>query len=156
MSTAPFKLHTSNLELDRVPLGKISKVLLLLLSCYSPRHPFMSYTRFHWQPEPSTESLLTAMDSMNMNGDGNSAGVYLERLEGFRRSDAARDDMVTELVNKLSHLEAKFNEKCDDYNNEVESRRMWQAKASANERAVTSMKQASVKMKLLQISSAIH
>ncbi|GAB7358130.1 hypothetical protein MBLNU230_g0288t1 [Neophaeotheca triangularis] len=92
------------------------------------------------------QHLSAMMNSMGLNGaeaNGSSSGGYLEKLEGFRRSDAARDEMVTELVNKLSHLEARYNEKCDDYNNEVESRRMWQAKASANERAVTSLKQAS-------------
>lgn len=117
----------------------------------------MAYHNFPLSPDPSMaqqqQHLSAMMNSMGLNGaeaNGSSSGGYLEKLEGFRRSDAARDEMVTELVNKLSHLEARYNEKCDDYNNEVESRRMWQAKASANERAVTSLKQASVSFEFIK------
>lgn len=79
-----------------------------------------------------------------MNGHANSSSYYSDRLESFRQSDAERDALVTEVIRKYEELQLKFNEKCDDYNNEVESRRMWQAKARSHEKALTEHKQASV------------
>lgn len=79
-----------------------------------------------------------------MNGHANSSSYYSERLESFRQSDAERDSLVAEVIRKYEELQLKFSEKCDDYNNEVESRRMWQAKARSHEQALTEHKQASV------------
>lgn len=69
---------------------------------------------------------------------------YTDRLEIFRRVDAERDGMVEELMRNLEELQLKYSEKADDYNNEVESRRMWQSKANSSERALTEQRQASV------------
>lgn len=81
---------------------------------------------------------------LNMNGHSNHTS-YAERLEAFRRTDTERDALVAEVIRKYEELELKFAEKCDDYNNEVESRRMWQNKASNHERALAEHKQASVR-----------
>ncbi|KAK5125458.1 hypothetical protein LTR85_000567 [Meristemomyces frigidus] len=68
---------------------------------------------------------------------------YTDRIEIFRRVDAERDGMVAEIMRHLEELQLKYSEKCDDYNNEVESRRMWQSKANTSERALTEQRQAS-------------
>jgi hypothetical protein len=70
---------------------------------------------------------------------------YAERLEAFRRSDSERDALVAEVLQKYQELHRKYTEKCDDYSNEVESRRMWQGKASQHERALIEQKQVSVR-----------
>jgi len=79
-----------------------------------------------------------------MNGH-TTAMSYAERLEGFRKSDADRDAMVTEVIRNFEELQLKYHEKCDDYNNEVESRRMWQSKARTSEQALSEHKVASVR-----------
>ncbi len=78
-----------------------------------------------------------------MNGHASSAMDYTSRLEDFRRSDSERDALVAELLQNFQALELKYTEKCDDYNNEVESRRMWQSKAKTSEVALIEQKQAS-------------
>lgn len=50
---------------------------------------------------------------------------YLARLEQFRVSDKARDDMVQELVQKYEEIRLRYDEKCGDYDNEVQARRYW-------------------------------
>ena len=67
-----------------------------------------------------------------------------EQLEAFQKQDAARYAFFAEMVRKYEELQIKYDEKCVDYNNEVESRRMWQSKASSSERALTEQKQVSV------------
>ena len=81
---------------------------------------------------------------LTMNGHANQAS-YADRLEAFRKSDTARDALVAEVIRKYDELQLKYAEKSDDYNNEVESRRMWQSKASSHERALAEHKQASVR-----------
>lgn len=78
-----------------------------------------------------------------MNGHSAAMG-YAERLEAFRKSDAERDEMVAEIIRNYHQLQLQYGEKCDDYNNEVESRRMWQSKAKTSEVALTEQRQASV------------
>ncbi|KAK0274606.1 hypothetical protein LTR54_001140 [Friedmanniomyces endolithicus] len=78
-----------------------------------------------------------------MNGHASSPMDYKSCLEGFRRSDSERDAFVAELLQNFQALELKYTEKCDDYNNEVESRRMWQSKAKTSEVALIEQKQAS-------------
>lgn len=68
---------------------------------------------------------------------------YASRLESFRESDRARDAMVEELINSFNELQTKYNEKCDDYSNEVEGRRTWQSKARLAEAALAEHRQAS-------------
>ncbi|KAJ0145640.1 hypothetical protein CTA2_1004 [Colletotrichum tanaceti] len=55
---------------------------------------------------------------------------FVQRLEDFHRSDIARDQMIQDLVIRHGQLQALYRDKCDDYSNEVESRRMWQTKAN--------------------------
>lgn len=69
---------------------------------------------------------------------------YAARLDAFRKSDSERDALVADLVKNYESLKLKYDQKCDDYNNEVESRRMWQNKANANERALNEHRVASV------------
>ncbi|KXL46403.1 hypothetical protein M433DRAFT_88094 [Acidomyces richmondensis BFW] len=68
---------------------------------------------------------------------------YAARLDAFRKSDSERDALVADLVKNYESLKLKYDQKCDDYNNEVESRRMWQNKANANERALNEHRVAS-------------
>ena len=58
-----------------------------------------------------------------MNGH-TTPSSYVGRLEAFRKTDAERDALVAEVVRQYEELQLKYAEKCDDYNNEVESRRM--------------------------------
>lgn len=69
---------------------------------------------------------------------------YAGRLEAFRQSDRTRDDMVEGLISSYNELQAKYNEKCDDYSNEVEGRRTWQNKAKLAEQALAEQRQAYV------------
>ncbi|KAM0273958.1 hypothetical protein ACHAQH_008101 [Verticillium albo-atrum] len=55
---------------------------------------------------------------------------YMSRLAAYRQHDVERDNMIQELIRRTEELERAYYEKCDDYDNEVESRRMWQAKAT--------------------------
>ncbi|KAK1634639.1 hypothetical protein BDP81DRAFT_462450 [Colletotrichum phormii] len=55
---------------------------------------------------------------------------YMQQLELFRRSDFTRDQMIQDLLTRHGQLQQAYREKCDDYNNERESRRMWQTKAN--------------------------
>ena len=69
---------------------------------------------------------------------------YIDRLEGFRKTDAERDALVAEVIRNYEELQMKYKETCDDLYNEIESRRMWQSKASSHERALLEHKQVSV------------
>ncbi|WPH01358.1 Hypothetical protein R9X50_00420000 [Acrodontium crateriforme] len=77
-----------------------------------------------------------------MNGN-TSPPNYQALLEGFRRSDAQRDELVVEIIQNYQKLQSQYDMKCDDYNNEVESRRMWQMKARAAESALSDERQVS-------------
>ncbi|KAK5173911.1 uncharacterized protein LTR77_002592 [Saxophila tyrrhenica] len=78
-----------------------------------------------------------------MNGHSASSESYYDQLDGFQASDRARNALVTEVLRKYEALQLKYAETLSDYNNEVESRRMWQSKANQNESALTQFKQAS-------------
>ena len=69
---------------------------------------------------------------------------YLARLSAFRKSDQERDALVEEIIHKYQELQLIYEQKCDDYSNEVESRRNWQGKAAKSERALMEHRQASV------------
>lgn len=84
-----------------------------------------------------------------MNGHVSSAS-YLERLESFRRSDTERDNMVAEVIEQYRELKLQYDEKCDDYNNEIESRRLWQSKARESDAALREHRQVSVRKLLGQ------
>lgn len=78
-----------------------------------------------------------------MNGHAPPAS-YLEHLEAFQKRQKQDADFITEVIRNYEELQIKYAEKCDDYNNEVASRRMWQSKASCHERALIEQKQVSV------------
>lgn len=80
-----------------------------------------------------------------MNGHGTPPS-YAEQLELFKKNDSARDAFIQDLIRNYEELQLKYAEKCEDYNNEVESRRLWQGKASSNERALAAQRQASVSL----------
>ncbi|KXT08868.1 hypothetical protein AC579_6757 [Pseudocercospora musae] len=75
------------------------------------------------------------------------ASHYMERLAKFREVDAERDALVTQILKDYEELKKKYDEREDDYKNEVASRRMWQGRASTCEqslqRALTEQKQTS-------------
>ena len=70
--------------------------------------------------------------------------IYAEKLELFKQNDSARDVFIQDLIRDYEELKLKYDEIRNDYDNEVESRRMWQSKASLNERALAEQRQASV------------
>lgn len=74
---------------------------------------------------------------------------YASALEKFRKSDAERDTLVSEIIGQYEKLKHAYEEKCDDFNSEVESRRLWQSKAKTNEAALTEHKQVSVRRTVL-------
>lgn len=69
---------------------------------------------------------------------------YGDRLEAFRKSDAERDALVAEVLRNYEDLQLKYVEKCHDFDNEQESRRLWQGKAKTNEIALAEHKKSSV------------
>ena len=56
------------------------------------------------------------------------AASYAEQLEAFRQSDATRDALFAKVLADYEELKLKVEEVTDDYNNEIESRRLWQGK----------------------------
>lgn len=70
----------------------------------------------------------------------------LERFEAFRQSDREREAFVADLVQKYQELQTRYQEKCGDFENEVESRRIWYNAAKTRESELTSLRQASVSM----------
>ncbi|KAF4828203.1 hypothetical protein CGCTS75_v007569 [Colletotrichum tropicale] len=64
---------------------------------------------------------------------------YVRQLELFRHQDHARDQMIGEILTRYEHLQRAYQEKCDDYSNEVESRRMWQTKAGTYDREMQAL-----------------
>lgn len=53
---------------------------------------------------------------------------YTSKLECFRLIDREREELITEALRKYDALLTEYKRKCDDYENEMESRRMWQQK----------------------------
>lgn len=54
-----------------------------------------------------------------------------------------------DVLQRLQELEYRYQEKCSDYDNEVESRRIWQSKAAEAQRYVQSIQRSSVSDSLL-------
>jgi len=69
---------------------------------------------------------------------------FLERFEAFRQSDREREAFVADLVQKYQELQVKYQQKCGDYENEVESRRIWYNSAKSRELELNTLRQASV------------
>lgn len=66
------------------------------------------------------------------------------RLDAIKKADEERATFHEELLRAYRDLKLKYDERTDDYKNEVESRRLWQNKASQSEQALNQHKQASV------------
>ncbi|KAI1414024.1 hypothetical protein F5Y13DRAFT_159567 [Hypoxylon sp. FL1857] len=66
-----------------------------------------------------------------MNGITSKPGAdYLARVESFHRLDKEREDMLKELIAKYQDLEERFEKKCKEYDNEVQTRSLYQAQAN--------------------------
>lgn len=78
-----------------------------------------------------------------LNGHSSSTS-HEDQLQQFKKNDEARDTLIRDIIRNYEELQLKHREKCDDYSNEVESRRMWQGKAKDHEQALNQQKQASV------------
>jgi hypothetical protein len=64
------------------------------------------------------------------------AAQILGRLDAFRKSDAERDTLLLEVVKAYETLKIEFEEQMADYNNEKESRRAWQSKATNTQKLI--------------------
>ena len=64
------------------------------------------------------------------------AAQILGRLDAFRKSDAERDALLLEVVKAYETLKNEFEEQTADYNNEKESRRAWQSKATNTQKLI--------------------
>ncbi|KAI1106177.1 hypothetical protein F4804DRAFT_330546 [Jackrogersella minutella] len=74
-----------------------------------------------------------------MNGNSgyeNDVG-YLTRLESFHRLDQEREDMLKELIAKHQDLEQRFDRKCKEYDNEFQTRSLYQAQANEATKQLT-------------------
>lgn len=78
-----------------------------------------------------------------------SATSYLERFEAFRQSDREREAFVANLVQRYQDLQLRYSEKCGDFENEVESRRIWYNAAKARETELLTLRQASVSIRVV-------
>jgi hypothetical protein len=76
----------------------------------------------------SPDTAVIQLDSSPSTMDDNITAEYLAQLQNFRQHDKNREDMVVELVTKYEELRVRFDQQSDDYNNEMESRRMWHKK----------------------------
>lgn len=74
----------------------------------------------------------------------NGTVTHAATLESIRKADQERADFLEELIKSYDELKRKYDERTDDYYNEIESRRLWQGKASVSEQALLQHKQASV------------
>ncbi|KAI8314945.1 hypothetical protein K4K61_003391 [Colletotrichum sp. SAR11_59] len=54
---------------------------------------------------------------------------YARQVEIFRHQDHNRQQLISDILTNHANLQRAYQEKCEDYNNEVESRRWWQTKA---------------------------
>ncbi|KAI0380210.1 hypothetical protein F5Y04DRAFT_257721 [Hypomontagnella monticulosa] len=55
---------------------------------------------------------------------------YLARLERFRHIDEEREELIKDLVTKYQNLEQRFEQKCKDYEDEAQTRGLYQAQAN--------------------------
>lgn len=60
--------------------------------------------------------------------DQSTIEYYASKLDTFRAIDREREELITEVLRKYDGLLTEYKRKCDDYENEMESRRMWQQK----------------------------
>ncbi|KAI1656859.1 hypothetical protein F4813DRAFT_362064 [Daldinia decipiens] len=66
-----------------------------------------------------------------MNNDESKSGVgYLARLEHFHQLDKEREDMIKDLIAKYDDLEQRFESKCKEFDNEVQTRSIYQSRAN--------------------------
>jgi hypothetical protein len=96
---------------------------------------------------PSTTAVMNGHDAYHSA----QAPSFLERFEAFRQSDREREAFVTDLVQKYQELQVKYQEKCGDYEAEVESRRIWQSNTKQCQSELSTLRQASVSCILLTV-----
>lgn len=68
----------------------------------------------------------------------------MSKMQAYRQADAEREALLVDIIEKYEGLLREYNQKCDDYRNEVESRRMWQQKELAARKEVKDTRQAQV------------
>ncbi|KAI1479191.1 hypothetical protein K445DRAFT_314129 [Daldinia sp. EC12] len=64
------------------------------------------------------------------NGKFKSGASYIARLEQFNQFDKEREDMIKELIAQNEDLEKRLETKCKEYDNEVQTRTIYQARAN--------------------------
>lgn len=79
-------------------------------------------------------------DSKVKNGDD-----YLARLENFQRHDKERDDLVKEIAAKYQDLEQRFEKKCKEYEDEAQTRALYQAQANKANKKLIAIKHETVR-----------
>ncbi|KAF2502887.1 hypothetical protein BU16DRAFT_22082 [Lophium mytilinum] len=75
-----------------------------------------------------------------MNGYMDSSAV-LAQIEGFKKSDGDRESLLMKLIKQLEDLKEKYEEKCDDHENERQSRRRLQRNCDDMKAQLTSARQ---------------
>ncbi|KAI9689708.1 MAG: hypothetical protein M1820_010078 [Bogoriella megaspora] len=76
-------------------------------------------------------SIMNGIDGQNI----------LPQFEKFRQSDEERQSLIQDVVKQYEKLRVAFQEKCDDYENEVQSRRFWQSQCEVVRREQFNMRQ---------------
>ncbi|KAF2817008.1 uncharacterized protein BDZ99DRAFT_470076 [Mytilinidion resinicola] len=75
-----------------------------------------------------------------MNGYIDSSAV-LAQVEGFKKSDSQRESLLLTLIKQFEDLKEKYEEKCDDHENERQSRRRLQRSCDDMKAQLTSARQ---------------
>ncbi|KAI1378781.1 hypothetical protein F4677DRAFT_411969 [Hypoxylon crocopeplum] len=68
------------------------------------------------------------------NSQFKESASYLARLERFHQLDEERENMIKDLVTKYEDLEQRFEKKCEEYENETQTRSLYQARANESDR----------------------
>ena len=74
---------------------------------------------------------------------------YDLKLQEFQRSDEERQALIGTLLRQCAEFQKLYRRNCDDYENEVESRRMWQQKENTARNEVKQLRYATVSETLL-------
>ncbi|KAI8965412.1 hypothetical protein F5Y11DRAFT_313030 [Daldinia sp. FL1419] len=74
------------------------------------------------------------------NAESKGSTGYLARLQNFHQLDKEREDMIKELIAKCDDLEQRFENKSKEYDNEVQTRTIYQARANDATRKLTDIR----------------
>jgi len=72
------------------------------------------------------------------------SGIRLLCLTLLPSANECANHLYWQVLTKYEDLQIKYADTVSDLSNEIESRRLWQSKASLHERTLTEYKQASV------------